>query len=71
MNIVVRAAAPESTTSAAVQGIRGLDPDLPIYNVKTAAARVDDSLARRRFAMLLLTLFAGIAVVLAAVGPTA
>ena len=55
---MVRAAAPESTTSAAVQGIRGLDPDLPIYNVKTMAARVDDSLARRRFAMLLLTLFA-------------
>lgn len=68
LNIVVRAVAPESITSAAVQSIRGLDPDLPIYNVKTMAARVDDSLARRRFAMLLLTLFAGIAVVLAAVG---
>jgi predicted permease len=68
LNIVVRAGAPEAITSAVVQSIRGLDPDLPIYNVKTMAARVDDSLARRRFAMLLLTLSAGIAVVLAALG---
>ena len=45
-----------------------IDPDLPIYNVKTMTRRVDESLARRRFAMLLLTLFAGIALVLASVG---
>ena len=68
MNIVVRAAAPEALTAAATAAIRGLDPDLPIYNVKTMARRVDESLAQRRFAMLLLTLFAGVSLVLASVG---
>ena len=34
--------------------IRALDPDLPIYNVRTMARRVDESLARRRFSTLLL-----------------
>ena len=43
------------------QQVRAVDPDLPIYNVRTMAQRVDESLARRRFAMLLLSLFAGLA----------
>jgi len=68
MNIVVRAAAPGTLAAPAVAAIRAIDPDLPIYNVKTMALRVDESLARRRFAMLLLTLFAGVALVLACVG---
>jgi ABC-type antimicrobial peptide transport system permease subunit len=45
-----------------------LDPDLPLYHVETMAARVDASLARQRFAMLLLSLFAGLALALAAIG---
>ncbi len=44
------------------------DPDLPVYNVRTMGARVADSLARRRFAVLLLTLFAALALGLAAFG---
>jgi len=68
INIVVRAAAPETLAAAAAGAIRAIDPDLPIYNVKTMERRVDESLARRRFAMLLLTLFAGVALVLACVG---
>jgi predicted permease len=68
MNIVVRAAAPETLAAAAAGAIRAIDPDLPIYNVKTMDRRVDESLAQRRFAMLLLTLFAGVALVLASVG---
>ncbi len=68
MNVVVRSAAPEALTASATAAIRGIDPDLPIYNVKTMDSRVDESLAQRRFAMLLLTLFAGVALVLASVG---
>ena len=48
--------------------IRDIDPDLPLYNVRTMEQRVDESLARRRFSMLLLTLFACLALGLAAIG---
>jgi len=69
MNIVVRAGSdPSGLSSAAGAEIRALDPDLPIYNVRTMTDRVDESLARRRFAMLLLALFAALALGLAAVG---
>ncbi len=69
MNVVVRAGAdPAGLTAAATARIRVLDPDLPIYNVRTMAERVDESLARRRFAMLLLTVFAALALGLASIG---
>jgi putative ABC transport system permease protein len=50
---------------AAVQGI---DPDLPLSNLQPAQAIISDSLGNRRFTMVLLTAFAGIALVLAAIG---
>jgi predicted permease len=70
MNVVVRAATsdPAALTPAVTSQIRGLDPDLPIYHVRTMAERVNESLARRRFSMLLLTLFAILALGLAAIG---
>jgi predicted permease len=69
MNVVMRAETePAALTSAAAGVIRSLDPDLPIYNVKTMDARVEESLARRRFAMLLLAAFAALALSLASVG---
>jgi predicted permease len=69
MNVVVRSQAdPASLTGAATRQIRAVTPDLPIYNVRTMAQRVDESLARRRFAMLLLTVFAALALGLASIG---
>jgi predicted permease len=69
MNVVVRSGADAAGLTAAVaRQIRTLDPDLPLYNVRTMADRVDESLARRRFSMLLLTLFACVALGLAAIG---
>jgi predicted permease len=70
LNVVVRTATadPAALAPAARAVIKALDPDLPIYNVKTMEARVDESLARRRFAMTLLTLFAAVAFGLAAIG---
>jgi predicted permease len=69
MIVVVRAETePAALTSAVSAAIRALDSDLPIYNVKTMEARVGESLARRRFAMLLLALFAVLALGLASVG---
>ena len=69
MNVVVRTGGDPASLAAAVRKeIREIDPDLPIYNVRTMDDRVAESLARRRFAMLLLTLFAGLALGLASVG---
>ncbi len=69
MNVVVRTGGDPAGLAAAVRKeIRDLDPDLPIYNVRTMDDRVAESLARRRFAMLLLTLFAALALGLASVG---
>jgi ABC-type antimicrobial peptide transport system permease subunit len=48
--------------------LRNLDPDLPMYHVRTMLQRVDESLARRRFSMLLLGLFAAFALILATIG---
>jgi predicted permease len=69
MNVVVRSGAEPSGLTAAIAGqIRQLDPDLPLYNVRTMEHRVDESLARRRFSMLLLSAFACLALGLAAIG---
>jgi predicted permease len=69
LNVVVRSEGDPSRLAPAVTAqIRELDPDLPIYNLRTMQARVDESLARRRFAMLMLSLFAGLALGLAAIG---
>ena len=70
LNVVVRTSAPDPTsiTGAVRQQIRELDADLPVYNVRTMQSRVDESLARRRFAMTLLSLFAALALGLAAIG---
>ena len=67
MNVVLRTDGDPAalTADACAAQIRALDPDLPIYNVRTMAQRVDESLARRRFSMLLLTLFAALALGLA------
>ena len=69
MNVVLRSAAdPAALAPAVKQQIHELDSDLPLYNVRTMNQRLDESLAQRRFAMLLLTLFAGVALALAVIG---
>ena len=69
MNVVIRTDRDPAALAPAVrQAIHALDPDLPIYNLRTMSERVDESLARRRFSMLLLTLFAAFALGLSAIG---
>ena len=69
MNVVLRSSAvPSALVPIARRALAELDPDLPIYNVQTMTARVDESLAERRFSMLLLTPFALVALALAAIG---
>ncbi len=48
--------------------VRSVDSSIPIYDVKTMEQRVDESLVGRRFVVMLLTAFAGLALLLAALG---
>src|SRR5580704_1281940 len=69
MNVVLRGQSdPANLTSAVANAIHGLDPDLPLYNVRTMEQRLAESLARRKFSMALLTAFAGLALALATIG---
>jgi putative ABC transport system permease protein len=66
---VVRSALPPSQVlSASREIVRGLDPRLPLIFPAAMTDLVDEQLARPRFYLVLLTLFAVLAVVLAAVG---
>ncbi len=69
MNLVVRSAAEAGVLAKAVRGqIHQMDSDLPLYQVRTMEQRVEESLARRRFSLVLLGLFAALALGLAAIG---
>ncbi len=59
---------PRNVAAAARDVVRRANPDLAVFDVKTMAQRAGDVLARQRFSALLLGLFAGLAVLLAAVG---
>jgi predicted permease len=58
----------ESIGPRVVEAVRGLDPQVPVYDSRTMSDRLSDSLARERVLMILLLLFSGIAVTLATVG---
>jgi putative ABC transport system permease protein len=48
--------------------VGAIDPDLPVYRVLTMSEVMGDSLQRRRLALILLAVFAGLALLLASVG---
>lgn len=67
--VVVRGTVPPASLTSAVRAqVRTLDPDLPLHQIRPMTEWVDRSLARSRFSMVLLSLFAGLALVLATVG---
>src|SRR5690348_224386 len=69
MQLAVRTAAePDSIVSAVRAQVRDVDPDQPLYHVATLQQVLSESLAPRRFNLLLLGIFAGIALALATVG---
>ncbi len=59
---------PEGYVNAVRQAVRSIDPDQPISGVNTMNALLDQSVGQRKLSMLLLTLFSGIALLLASVG---
>ena len=61
---------PEALTAGIRRLVAGLDPEIPLFDVRTLRSRVDGSLTVRRTTMILLQVSAGLALVLAAVGIT-
>jgi putative ABC transport system permease protein len=59
---------PASSASAMAAAVRQQDADQPLRDVRTMGDILADSLSQQRFSMLLLASFAGLALVLAAVG---
>jgi putative ABC transport system permease protein len=69
MTVVVRGSSdPKSLAGAMRSEVWAVDGDLPVPDIKTIEQLLSDSVARRRFNMLLLAVFGGVALVLAAVG---
>jgi predicted permease len=59
---------PEALTAAITSAVHGLDAQLPVYEVDTLQQRLQRALAQRRFAMVLLGVFAALALTLALIG---
>jgi putative ABC transport system permease protein len=69
MHLVVRAPGDPLAIAAAVrEQVRAVDRDQPIFNVRTMEEKLAVTIAPRRFVMVLLSAFAGLALVLAMVG---
>jgi len=69
MTLAVRTAAdPASVSNAVREQVRAMDKDLPLYNVATMDQLVSQSVAQPRLNLLLITSFAALALLLAAVG---
>ncbi|HEX8142216.1 MAG TPA: ABC transporter permease [Pyrinomonadaceae bacterium] len=69
MYLVVRTMNEPASMAAMVRdAIQSVDKDQPVYRVMTMETLLAESVAQRRFSMLLLTLFAVVAVLLAIVG---
>jgi len=69
LTVVMRGAIDASSlTSPAIAQVRALDPQQPVANVRTMEDVVTASVGQRRLVMLLAGLFAGVALLLAAVG---
>ena len=67
--IVVRATGnADALRSAIRERLRAMDPEVPMFNVATMEQLLSRSLEARRFSVLLLMVFAGIALLLAGIG---
>jgi len=69
MLLTLRSALPPSTLAgAAVRAVHDVDADVPVYDVASMEERIAGSLAAERSNMLLMGLFAGLALTLATIG---
>jgi putative ABC transport system permease protein len=70
MFVAVRSASSDATsvTSEAQNAVWSVNKDVPLANVRTMQDVIANSVQRRKFSMLLLTIFAAVAMLLAAIG---
>lgn len=69
MTLVLRTTVPPmSVAAAAVDTVRGVDPQLPVEDIRTMEAVLDETLTSQRFNAVILGLFAVVALTLASVG---
>ncbi|HJR59285.1 MAG TPA: ABC transporter permease [Vicinamibacterales bacterium] len=69
MTLAIRTSGdPPSITGAVRQALAAIDPELPLYSVRTMRARIDETLMDRRTPMLLAVVFGIVALLLAAMG---
>jgi putative ABC transport system permease protein len=69
MSLVIRTERdPMALAPTIARQIRAIDPDLPVYQVRTMLEVMRNSVAQRKVILILLGLFAAAALVLAAVG---
>ena len=67
--VIARTSAdPVRLTATVIEAIHALDAELPVFEVSTMDQRLHEALARRRFSMLLLGVFAALALLLAVTG---
>ena len=59
---------PANMTDAIIDRVHALDPDVPVFDIATMQKRFHDSVARQRFATVMLAAFACFALILAAIG---
>ena len=69
MDLAVRTAGDPRTSLGAIRSaIQRVDPDVPIAGIATMEENIAQSMGQRRFSMMLLVLFAGLALTLASIG---
>jgi putative ABC transport system permease protein len=69
MTVAVRTSGEPIAAAGAVRdAVRAVDPTVPVYNIGTMDQRITSSLSQTRFSTMLLSVFGGIALLLAAIG---
>lgn len=69
MAVVIRYSGnPLSLAPTIQKEVSSIDPDLPVYRVRTMVEVMGDSVARRRLSLILLAVFSGLALLLASIG---
>jgi len=66
--VLKTASDPAGVTAAAIREVHAVDPDAVVYDIRTMQDRLYQSMARQRFASIMLAAFAAFALLLAAVG---